>query len=235
MTTTDVFQGMAGPKPSSRVLNPPGGKSNISMFGGDDTPAPAPAKKTSPQQQQQTTSIIGTPAQSAKPRNLDTRSNIFGSDKPVPAPSQPTPRRYYRLRDTNSFSTLGFGDADSASDLKAQRDAYQKRNQASSFSFGGEDNYVSHPKVKPQKSEPIPPPSTVDSSESNCNQGNPITNDVSSPAAAGNDSPSRRSLIHSQKKQAEQLPAAGAKTNVPWEESHRQRSQPPGGKSSISF
>ncbi|XP_071951483.1 uncharacterized protein [Antedon mediterranea] len=206
MTTTDVFQGMAGPKPSSRVLNPPGGKSNISMFGGDDTPAPAPAKKTSPQQQQQTTSIIGTPAQSAKPRS-----------------------------DTNSFSTLGFGDADSASDLKAQRDAYQKRNQASSFSFGGEDNYVSHPKVKPQKSEPIPPPSTVDSSESNCNQGNPITNDVSSPAAAGNDSPSRRSLIHSQKKQAEQLPAAGAKTNVPWEESHRQRSQPPGGKSSISF
>lgn len=53
MTTTDVFQGMNLEKPTSKVLAPPGGKSNI-CFGGYEEPA-----QRAPTQQQAQSSPIG--------------------------------------------------------------------------------------------------------------------------------------------------------------------------------
>ncbi|XP_033111219.1 jupiter microtubule associated homolog 1-like [Anneissia japonica] len=138
MTSTDIYQGMdVGSKTSSRVLNPPGGRSNNIFGTAEEKSAPARQKPA-----QSSNVQIGAPAQSAKPKC-----------------------------DSSSFSTLGFGTGDSAADVAAQRSANQKRNQASTFMFGGEDNSACAPqqKVNPPANVPMPS-STVESPASNCSK-----------------------------------------------------------------
>ncbi|XP_072040102.1 uncharacterized protein [Amphiura filiformis] len=108
MTTTNVFQGMDLDKPSSKVLAPPGGKSNWG-FGGD----PEPQQQQQRPQQRRTEPTAPAPqqdvgpAKSCKPESTagQTQSNLFGAGDPNNWPKPSSGKRH--LADQNS-SSAGF-------------------------------------------------------------------------------------------------------------------------------
>ncbi len=76
------FQGYADGKPSSRVLNPPGGRSN-NIFGSDE-----PVKQEAPKTNARNGSnIFGSEPEAPKPKmnqNTRTESNIFNNEPEAP-------------------------------------------------------------------------------------------------------------------------------------------------------
>ncbi|XP_072040103.1 uncharacterized protein [Amphiura filiformis] len=130
MTTTNVFQGMDLDKPSSKVLAPPGGKSNWG-FGGD----PEPQQQQQRPQQRRTEPTAPAPqqdvgpAKSCKPESSSAGFNLL-SGEPL-TPSQNGARRQQKDRvDPSNMPAAG----SRIEDRKVIRK--QPPGGASSFSFG---------------------------------------------------------------------------------------------------
>lgn len=91
MASSNVYTGFTSDKLSSRVTNPPGGRSN-NIFGYDEpvkaaapAPAPTPAPAPAPVAAQPTTSPAAQQASTYVPpvrRHDYMKSNIFGTDEP---------------------------------------------------------------------------------------------------------------------------------------------------------
>ncbi|ESO99096.1 hypothetical protein LOTGIDRAFT_173934 [Lottia gigantea] len=121
MTSTGINQGLnETSKPSSKVLKPPGGGSNI-CFGGEPDPAPARQSQrghVAPQQQQRTTKApFGESEHVVKilpqTRGSDSKSRIFGDCNDVVAPR--------RSSSSNTHSNI-FGEGDDV-DAKKRNDS----------------------------------------------------------------------------------------------------------------